>query len=84
MTNLLHRRRMSWTLVLWSGYVATWAAITGPGPAVVTLWWLLGMSVFGALWFVTQPLFQQWRRHEREELTLVVRDRDGQSLPEKP
>jgi hypothetical protein len=84
MTNFLNWRRMSWVLLLWSGYVATWAVITGPGPSVVTLWWLLGMSVFGALWLATQPLFQQWRGHKREGLTLVVGDRQGQSLPEEP
>jgi hypothetical protein len=22
-----------WTLVLWSGYIATWMVVTGPGPA---------------------------------------------------
>ena len=84
MTNFLHWRRMSWVLVLWSGYVATWAVLTGPGPAVVTLWWLLGMSMFGALRLVTQPLFRQWRGHKREGLALVVGDRQGRSLPEEP
>ena len=42
MTNVLHWRKMTWALVLWSGYVATWAVITGSGPAIVTLWWLVG------------------------------------------
>ena len=45
MTSFLHWRKMTWALVLWSGYVATWAVITGSGPAIVTLWWLVGMSV---------------------------------------
>jgi len=84
MTNVLHWRRMSWVLVLWSGYVATWAVLTGPDPAFVTLWWLLGMSVVGALWLATQPLFQQWRGHKRDGLPLVVGDRQGQSLTEEP
>ena len=61
MTSFLHWRRMTWALVLWSGYVLTWAVITGTSPAFVTLWWLVGMSVFGALWLATQPLFQQGR-----------------------
>ena len=83
MTSFLHWRRMSWVLVLWSGYVATWAVLTGSGPSVVTLWWLLGMGVFGALWLVTQPLFQRWRGHKREALTLVGGDRHGRSRREE-
>ena len=59
MTNFLHWRRMTWALVLWSAYVATWAAITGSGPAIVMLWWLAGMIVLGSLWLATQPLFQK-------------------------
>ena len=62
MTNFLHWRKMTWALVLWSGYVATWAVITGSGPAIVTLWWLAGLIfVFGALWLGTQPLFRRGR-----------------------
>ena len=61
MTNVLHWRKMTWVLVLWCGYVATWAVITGSGPAIVTLWWLVGMIVLGSLWLATQPLFQQGR-----------------------
>ncbi len=61
MTNVLHRRKMAWAFALWSGYVATWAVITGSGPAIVTFWWLAGVIVFGALWLGTQPLFE--RRH---------------------
>ena len=61
MTNFLHWRKMTWALVLWSGYVATWAVITGSGPAIVTLWWLAGMIVLGSLWLATQPLFQKGR-----------------------
>ena len=45
MTSFLHWRKMTWGLVLWSGYVATWAVMTGSGPALVTLWWLIGTSV---------------------------------------
>jgi hypothetical protein len=84
MTSFLHWRRMSWVLVLWSGYVATWAVLTGSDRSVVTLWWLLGMGVFGALSLATQPLFQRWRGHKREGLPLVGGDRHGQSLREEP
>ena len=48
-------------IVLWSGYVPTWALVTGSGPAIVMFWWLVGMIVFGALWLATQPLFQKGR-----------------------
>ena len=49
MTSFLHWRKMTWAVVLWSGYVPTWAVITGSGPAMVTLWWLVGMTVLGSL-----------------------------------
>jgi len=84
MTNVLHWPGMTWALMLWSGYVATWAVITGAAPEFATLWWLLGMSVVGALSLATRQLFQTWRRHEGEGLTLVVGDRQGQSLTEEP
>lgn len=61
MTSFLHWRKMTWALVLWSGYVPTWAMITGSGAAIVTLWWLLGVTVLGSLWLATQPLFQKGR-----------------------
>ncbi len=60
MTNFLHWRKMT-AIVLWSVYVPTWAVITGSGPAIVMLWWLVGMIVFGSLWLATQPLFQKGR-----------------------
>jgi hypothetical protein len=59
----LHRRKMTWALVLWSGYIATWTALTGPGPTIVILWWLVGVVVFGLLWFA-KPLFRRGRRRE--------------------
>ena len=31
MTNFLHWRKTTWALALWSGYIATWAVITGSG-----------------------------------------------------
>jgi hypothetical protein len=61
MINFLGWRKMTWALVLWSGYVATWAVITGPGPAIVTLWWLVGVILLRSLWLATQPLFQKGR-----------------------
>jgi hypothetical protein len=59
MTNFLHWRKSTWAFVLWSAYIATWTLITGPGPAMVALWWLGGMIVLGSLLFATQPVFQQ-------------------------
>jgi hypothetical protein len=59
MTNFLHWRKPTWALLLWSGYITTWAAISGPGPAMIALWWLAGMIVLGSTLFATQPLFQQ-------------------------
>ena len=41
MTSFLHWRKMTWALVLWSGYVATWAVMTGS--------WLIGTSVLVSL-----------------------------------
>lgn len=61
MINFLHWRKMIWAVVLWSGYIATWTAITGAGPAMVTLWWLAGMIVLGSLWLASEPMFQQGR-----------------------
>jgi hypothetical protein len=61
MTNFLHRRKLTLALVLWSGYVGTWAVLSDSGPAVVTFWWLAGTVFFGALWLGTQPLFQRDR-----------------------
>ena len=58
MTNFLNRPKTTWALVLWSGYIATWTLVTGPGPAMVALWSLAGMIVLGSLLFARQPLFQ--------------------------
>ena len=59
MTSFLHWRKTTWAFVLWNGYIAAWTVITGPGPAMVALWWLAGMIVLGSLLFAKQPLFQQ-------------------------
>lgn len=61
MTDFLHWRKLTCALALWSGYVATWAVLTGSGPAIVTLWWLVGMIALGSLWLATQPRFQLGR-----------------------
>lgn len=61
MTNFFHWRKMTWVLVLWSGYIAVWTVIAGSGPVSVAVWWLAGYVLLGPLWFATQPLFQQGR-----------------------
>ena len=53
MTNFLHWHTMTWVLVLWSGYIATWMVVSGSGPSIVALWWLAGMIVFGLLWLAS-------------------------------
>ena len=45
MNSLLHWRRMTWALVLWSAYLATWLVLTRPGPVNVALWWLAGIGL---------------------------------------
>ena len=49
MTKFLDRRKMTWALALWSVYIATWTALSGPGPTMVALWWLVGIALLGAL-----------------------------------
>jgi hypothetical protein len=60
-THFLHWRKTTWALLVWSGYIATWAAITGPAPAAVVVWWLVGLVVFGSLVAVTRPRSRQGR-----------------------
>jgi hypothetical protein len=55
MRKVLHWRKATWALVVWSGYLATWMVLTGSGPAIVVLWWLLGL---GLLQLIVQPLHQ--------------------------
>jgi hypothetical protein len=45
MTSLLHWRMMTWALVLWSAYLATWMVLTRSGPVMVVLWWLAGVGL---------------------------------------
>lgn len=72
MTDFVHRRTLTWAIVLWSGYVGTWAVITDSGRANVTLWWLAGTIFCGALWLGVQP---GRRRHSLEALTASTRYR---------
>jgi hypothetical protein len=48
--SFLRSRKLTWTCVLGSGYIATWQIVTGSGLAIVAVWWLVGMVVFGLLW----------------------------------
>ena len=36
---------MTWALVLWSAYLATWMVLTRSGPMIVALWWLAGVGL---------------------------------------
>ncbi len=58
MRNVLHWRKATWALVLWSGYLATWMVLTGSGPTIVVLWWLAGL---GLLQLITEPLYHTGR-----------------------
>jgi hypothetical protein len=60
-TDFLHWRKATWALLLWSGYITTWALITSADPAMVIVWWLVGLAVFRPLWSMTQPIFRQGR-----------------------
>lgn len=62
MTEMLHRRKLTGVLLLWSAYMTTWTVLTGAGPAMVALWWLVGAVAFGAIWLVTQSLGGDMRR----------------------
>ena len=50
MPNFLQWRKMTWVLVVWSPYIATWAVVTDPGLAMAAVWWFAGTGVFGLLW----------------------------------
>ena len=38
-------RTTTWLLALWSGYIATWATVSGSGPWIVAAWWLAGVAL---------------------------------------
>ena len=42
-TNFLHWRGMTWVLLLWGAYVATWMMVTDSGLTLAAVWWLAGM-----------------------------------------
>ena len=56
MTNFLHWRKMTWAIVLWSAYLATWMVLTRSGPVIVVLWWLAGVGLL--------QLIMHWGRIE--------------------
>jgi hypothetical protein len=45
---LVAGRPATWLFALWSGYIATWAAVSGSSPAVVAAWWLAGVVLLQA------------------------------------
>ena len=58
MRKVLHWRKATWALVLWSGYLATWMVLTGAGPTIVVLWWLAGLAL---LQLMVRPLYETGR-----------------------
>jgi hypothetical protein len=58
--NVLHMRKMTCALVVWSVYIATWTVMTGAGSAMVALWWAAGVLVVGSVRFAlpAKPLLQ--------------------------
>ena len=58
MRKVLQWRKATWAIVLWSGYLATWMVLTGSGPTIVVLWWLVGLAL---LQLIMRPLYQTGR-----------------------
>jgi hypothetical protein len=56
MTSFLHWHKLTWALLLWSAYLATWMVLTRSGPVIVVLWWLAGVGLL--------QLIMQWGRIE--------------------
>jgi hypothetical protein len=48
-TFVLGRTTTTWMLALWSGYIATWATVSGSRPAVVAAWWFAGVALLQAI-----------------------------------
>lgn len=48
-TTLVLGRTTTWMLALWSGYIATWATVSGSRPAIVAAWWLAGVALMQAI-----------------------------------
>ena len=61
MTNVLHWRKMTWAIVLWSAATVTWLLVADSGAAVVGFLGLLGMVALGFVWFAFRPLYRQGR-----------------------
>ena len=65
MTNFLHWRKMTWAIVLWSAYLATWMVLTRSGPVIVVLWWLAGVGLL--------QLIMHWGTHRAVTQTRPIR-----------
>lgn len=48
-TSLAVGRTTTWMYALWTAYIATWAVVSGSGPAVVAAWWLAGLVLWQAI-----------------------------------
>jgi hypothetical protein len=48
-TSLAFGRTTTVALVLWSGYLATWAAVSDSDAAIVAMWWLAGVCLVEAI-----------------------------------
>ena len=61
MTNFLHWRRMTWTLLAWSAAMTAWILTGSIDATRVGVLWVAGMTFLSLLLLATQPLFQQGR-----------------------
>jgi hypothetical protein len=48
-TTLVIGRTTTLMFALWSGYIATWAMLSGSRPAIVAAWWLAGVALLQAI-----------------------------------
>lgn len=46
MTTFLDGRKTTCMLVLWTGYMATWMALSASRPAIAAVWWLTGVVLW--------------------------------------
>jgi hypothetical protein len=61
MTNFLHWRKMTWTLLAWSAAMTAWILTGSIDATRVGVLWVAGMIFLSLLWLATQPPFQQGR-----------------------
>jgi len=61
MTNFLHWRKMTWTLLAWSAAMTAWILTGSIDATRVCVLWIAGMTFLSLLWLATQPLFQKGR-----------------------